>query len=127
MKLNYLFALILSTLLLSCGGSSNKDNSNKKSDAEPTKPTYAWSMYLGEWVDSTGDVWLDFLSDEEPMMVDAYIDGSSITTEYVFVSSSFGVIYMDAGAVMNLSPDGTLYICDNDLNREWELVQLRKK
>mgnify|MGYP003515463806 CR=1 FL=1 len=127
MKLNYLFALILSTLLLSCGGSSNKDNSNKKSDAESTKPTYAWSMYLGEWVDSTGDVWLDFLSDEEPMMVAAYADGTSITTEYVFVSASFGVIYMDAGTIMNLSPNGTLYICDSDLNREWELVQLRKK
>ncbi len=127
MKLKSLLPLLLSILLLSCSGNSNKDNSNKSYDAEPAKTTYEWSMYLGEWVDSSGDVWLDFLSDEDPMMVAAYADGTSITTEYVFVSSSFGVIYKDAGSIMNLSPDGTLYICDSDLYRIIELLQLRKK
>lgn len=127
MKLKHLLSLTLSILLLGCSGSSNKDNSNKNSDTEPSKPTYEWSMYLGEWVDSTGEVWLDFLTDEEPMRVAAYADGTSITTEYAFVSTSFGVIYKDAGSIMNLSPNGTLYICDSNLNRIIELLQLKKK
>lgn len=119
-----IFGIIFNTLILPAMFSESSSESDNKSSYSSNDSRLA--RYRGEWIAPDGSVWLNFINDE--YVVVTMGDEAPIKREYALVGSHTGVIFYDAGSVLNLSPDGMLYCYDKHTGRRTvELMQLRRR